>query len=123
MRSFCFFQSFLPKAEERLNAVSAKLEELQKSYKELLAFYGEDPKVEAEDFFSMLNNFVMSFEKAKQDNRRRKALEEKAKLAEKKKLEVRYYKCYLFQRTFSTPHRQLKRKHYGVAPRQTRTIF
>jgi hypothetical protein len=79
------FSKFVPNAEEVLTKASGDLETLQKKYKELVAFFGEDPKIEAEEFFALLNNFVQAYDKARKDNARRKALAEKAKEAETKK--------------------------------------
>lgn len=78
--------SFAEKSEQKVKSASTKMDNLLKDIKDLLEFFGEDPKMESDEFFSLVNSFINSLEKAKKDNDRRKALLEKAKKAQEKKL-------------------------------------
>jgi hypothetical protein len=76
---------FLSSAQQRFESAQKKLEQLQKEFAEILAYFGED-KMESDEFFGFIFNFVFNFEKAKKDNARRKALAEKQKQAEERRL-------------------------------------
>lgn len=77
--------SFVPRAEGLVEKLVARMEAVVAQIKELIAFFGEEPKTEADEFFGAVATFVLAFDKAKKDTIRRKALEEKTALAEAKK--------------------------------------
>jgi hypothetical protein len=52
---------FESSAHQRFEAAQKKLEQLQKEFNELLAYFGED-KMESDEFFGYLFNFVFNFE-------------------------------------------------------------
>lgn len=77
--------SFVPKAESSVDKLVARMEAVVAQIKELILFFGEEPKMESDEFFGAVSTFVLAFDKAKKDTVRRKALEEKTALAEAKK--------------------------------------
>jgi hypothetical protein len=79
---------FVPHAETVVEKLVARMETVIKDIKELLTYFGEDPKTEADEFFGQVAAFVLAFDKAKKDTIRRKALEEKTALAEARKLKA-----------------------------------
>eukprot|EP01096_Ripella_sp_DP13-Kostka_P014378 TRINITY_DN647_c0_g1_i1.p1 TRINITY_DN647_c0_g1~~TRINITY_DN647_c0_g1_i1.p1 ORF type:complete len:1074 (+),score=617.15 TRINITY_DN647_c0_g1_i1:530-3751(+) len=81
-------QSFYDDAFTELCMCEEILEGLTKDYKDLIELYGESPSTDSQTFFGFIHKFVSGFEKAKIENQRRKALAEKAALAEKRRLEM-----------------------------------
>lgn len=77
--------AFVPMAETSVEKLVGRMETVVTHMKELLVYFGEDPKVEPDEFFGQVATFVLAFDKAKKDTARRKALAEKTALAEAKK--------------------------------------
>ena len=77
--------NFVPSAETSVDKLVKRLETVVQQIKDLIAYFGEEPKTEADEFFGNVATFVLAFDKAKKDTVRRKALEEKTALAEAKK--------------------------------------
>jgi hypothetical protein len=48
-------------AQQRFDSAQKKLEQLQKEFADLLAYFGED-KMESDEFFGFIFNFVFNFE-------------------------------------------------------------
>jgi hypothetical protein len=69
--------NFYDPAAAEVEKVSAALKELEKTYKGLLAEFGEDETTDSQTFLTFLWKFVSGLERAKEDNARRKALMEK----------------------------------------------
>eukprot|EP01125_Pyxidicula_operculata_P000689 TRINITY_DN1065_c1_g5_i1.p1 TRINITY_DN1065_c1_g5~~TRINITY_DN1065_c1_g5_i1.p1 ORF type:complete len:1376 (-),score=371.31 TRINITY_DN1065_c1_g5_i1:464-4387(-) len=84
---FKHMEYFLAENGATFQALSKKFEETQASFKQIVSFYGEDPKVvDCEDFFGLIYKFLLSLDKAKKDLVRWKQIEEKERLlAEKQK--------------------------------------
>jgi hypothetical protein len=80
--------SFLPTAESSVEKLMGRMESVVAQIKELLVYFGEETKVEPDEFFGQIATFVLGFDKAKKDTARRKALEEKTALAEAKKIKA-----------------------------------
>jgi len=73
--------NFYDSAFSEFETVEAMLKETEKAYKEVAASFGEDETTDSQTFFSYLWKFVANFEKAKEDNTRRKVMAEKARAA------------------------------------------
>jgi len=71
---------FHTEASKKADELSEVHQKTGEQLEELKKWFGEDPKVEPEDLFAMLHNFVITFEKAHKYN---KTEEEKKKKQEK----------------------------------------
>lgn len=79
---------FATKAQKEIEGCAAKMQAVKNDFASLAKYFGENPKTDSQSFFESLHRFVTNFEKAKKDNKRRKTLAEKAKLAEERKKEA-----------------------------------
>lgn len=66
--------AFFEPARAQMDDASAALAALDKSYRELAAYYGEDDTTDSLTFFTYVWRFVSGLDKARDDNARRKAL-------------------------------------------------
>jgi hypothetical protein len=69
--------AFVSKAKETLQQIEDRGTKLEPAFKETLAFYGEPPATETEDFFGTWSAFVNGLNKARQDNQKRVELQAK----------------------------------------------
>ncbi|KAF9925655.1 Disheveled-associated activator of morphogenesis 1 [Linnemannia zychae] len=82
---------FIAEVEAEFAVTKVAMEEQDMLYKDCVKFYGEDPiAMKPDEFFGIFKTFMSSFEKAKEDNRKKKERDtqrEKAKLAAKQRQE------------------------------------
>jgi len=72
---------FFEPATQYLDQVRAKIETLKSQYKKVVEYFSEDPKTQSEDFFGNVYAFIIQFEKAKNDNLKKKSTNKKQQLA------------------------------------------
>ena len=66
-------QEFVSSYEQKLDTLKETCNKLQKSYKKVLAHFGENPKVPSEELFSGVTHFMTSFRAAaKKQNAKKK---------------------------------------------------
>jgi len=80
---------FFDNANVQLQDALAQMVGLKEDWGILAQFYGEAKGADSQAFFETLNHFITNFDKARKDNKRRKALQEKAAEAQKRKEELR----------------------------------
>ena len=79
------FQEFLQGAQKKVEQLMLHWKEAQQTFEETASFFGDDPKIPIEDFFSQITDFLLNVEKAIKDNVREKRLAERKKQLEEKK--------------------------------------
>ena len=79
-------KEFAAKCEEDVSLLKKRLEELEKQCLDFTKKWGEDPTaVPVEEVLGEIVFFIGDYEKAKEENERRRALEAKRKAMEEKK--------------------------------------
>jgi len=80
-------QAFYETASVQLQNLSISFKEAMDKFKFILEFFGEDPTVEIDAFFGNFFRFLLGFQRAREENQKRKATEKKAaEAAEKARL-------------------------------------
>jgi hypothetical protein len=70
---------FKQAAEERIGRLKADAGRAKGNFERLVDSFGEDPTTSGcEQFFGLINEFMVAFNKARRENDKRKAMEEKA---------------------------------------------
>ncbi|KAF9436650.1 hypothetical protein BGZ76_003376 [Entomortierella beljakovae] len=86
-RFYEVMQPFMDQAEKSFAKAESAMIEMETMYKECVKFYGEDgATMKPDEFFGIFKTFNISFEKAREDNKKqveKEALREKAKTAAK----------------------------------------
>ncbi|CAN0381512.1 unnamed protein product [Ascophyllum nodosum] len=77
---------WIKKVEEDLAASATLVQEMQNNFAGALSYFGEDPELTSQEFFTTLHSFIQAFEAAKvYVDRQAKKKEQERKLEEKKK--------------------------------------
>ncbi|CAM9203099.1 unnamed protein product, partial [Ascophyllum nodosum] len=77
---------WMKKVEEDLAASATLVQEMQNNFAGALSYFGEDPELTPQEFFTTLHSFIQAFEEAKvYVDRQAKKKEQERKLEEKKK--------------------------------------
>ncbi|CAG8599928.1 3863_t:CDS:10 [Ambispora gerdemannii] len=77
-------RSFVQKSLEKFEELQVKYTSMEVAYKDVVAYYGEDPNsTKPDEFFGVFKTFVASFERAKNDNKAQRERE----LANQKRME------------------------------------
>lgn len=79
-------KDFVVKSKEKFENLQMEYTEMEVAYKDVVAYFGEDPKnTKPDEFFGIFKTFITSFERAKADN---KAIKERELAAKKRKEEM-----------------------------------
>jgi len=82
-------QNFYAKASHECQTLEAKLKKIEENFPKLAEYFGEQPNVQPEQFFSTINAAVQHLEKARADNEKRGQMAAKAKEAEERRAKLR----------------------------------
>lgn len=76
------FKPFFDSSSTKISQFEQRASKIDPSFKECIAFFGEPPSTESEDFFSIFSGFLRNFTKAQDENKKRaeqESREQKAK--------------------------------------------
>jgi len=71
------FKPFVDEGKTEFEELDKKFKRMDEAYQAVLAFYGEDPKMAPEEFFSMVNRFLELYKQAVKENSERAEIQAK----------------------------------------------
>ncbi|EGC39081.1 hypothetical protein DICPUDRAFT_148204 [Dictyostelium purpureum] len=75
---FSSMDDFIKDANIEIKIAFEQFQEAEKNFQQLASFFGEEPKMASEDFFSLMNRFIVTFDKCYKDFQRDKEAAERA---------------------------------------------